>query len=81
VPAIGQNTERKRFADVASHDIQEPLRMLTNFAERLVREYPGVLAEAGQEYLEIIGDSARRMHDMVKDLPDYARLDRYHRFQ
>lgn len=55
--------------------------MLTNFAELLVREYPGVLAEAGQEYLEIIGHSARRMHDMVKDLPDYARLDRYHRFQ
>jgi PAS domain S-box-containing protein len=71
---LAKNTELERFAYVASHDMQEPLRMVTNFAQVLVLDYGGVLDDDGKEYLAIIGDSAGRMRDMVNDLLQYARL-------
>jgi len=70
------NTELERFAYVASHDMQEPLRMVLNFSQIIAKDYEAVLDEEGKEYLKIVGDSALRMRDMVQDLLEYARLGR-----
>ena len=68
------NTELERFAYVASHDMQEPLRMVLNFRQIVATDYADKLDDDGKEYLRIVGDSALRMRDMVQDLLDYARL-------
>ncbi len=70
------NTELERFAYVASHDMQEPLRMVLNFSQIIANDYADKLDDEGREYLKIVGDSALRMRDMVADLLDYARLGR-----
>lgn len=70
------NTELERFAYVASHDMQEPLRMMLNFSQIVAHDYADKLDEDGREYLKIIGDSAWRMRDMVQDLLEYARMGR-----
>ena len=70
------NTELERFAYVASHDMQEPLRMVLNFSQIVTKDYADKLDDEGREYLKIIGDSAERMRDMVQDLLEYARLDK-----
>ncbi len=70
------NTELERFAYVASHDMQEPLRMVLNFSQIVANDYADKLDDDGREYLKIIGDSAGRMRDMVQDLLEYARLDK-----
>ncbi len=69
------NVELERFAYVASHDMQEPVRMMVSFSQLLEQEYAGVLDQDGKEYLKIIGSSALRMRSMIRDLMDYARLD------
>ena len=68
------NTELERFAYVASHDMQEPLRMVINFSQVVARDYADKLDDDGKGYLKMIGDSAARMRDMVRDLLEYARL-------
>lgn len=70
------NTELERFAYVASHDMQEPLRMVLNFSQIIAKDYEDSLDEDGKEYLRIVGDSALRMREMVHDLLEYARLGR-----
>ncbi|ESQ83904.1 hypothetical protein AEAC466_11285 [Asticcacaulis sp. AC466] len=70
------NTELERFAYVASHDMQEPLRMVINFSQVIRNDYADKLDDDGKEYLKIIGDAAARMRDMVQDLLEYARLDK-----
>ncbi len=70
------NTELERFAYVASHDMQEPLRMVLNFSQIIATDYADVLDDEGRDYLRIVGDSAMRMRDMVQDLLEYARLGR-----
>ncbi|HEX7799608.1 MAG TPA: PAS domain S-box protein, partial [Asticcacaulis sp.] len=55
------NTELERFAYVASHDMQEPLRMMLNFSQIVAHDYADKLDDDGREYLKIIGDSAWRM--------------------
>jgi PAS domain S-box-containing protein len=68
------NTELERFAYVASHDIQEPLRMIANFSKLIALEYSAKLDEEGQEYIRLITDSTLRMQAMVADLLEYARI-------
>lgn len=74
VKLMESNTELERFAYVASHDMQEPLRMVTNFSEIIATDYKDMLDEHGQEYLQIVRESGQRMRDMVNDLLEYARL-------
>lgn len=69
------NTELERFAFVASHDLQEPIRMIVSFCQLLSQEYGGRLDESGREYLGIIRESGERMRDVVTDLLNYSRLD------
>ena len=71
---LESNTELERFAYIASHDMQEPLRMISSFSEILSRDYESKLDEEGKEYLGIVTDSAKRMQQMVEDLLAYARI-------
>lgn len=72
---LGSNTELERFAYVASHDMQEPLRMITNFSEIIHDDYADKLDEEGTEYLKIIRDSGQRMQAMINDLLEYSRVE------
>jgi signal transduction histidine kinase len=69
------NTELERFAYVASHDLQEPIRTVVSFSKILSEEYGQLLDEAGKEFLSVVLNSSSRMHDMVADLLAYTRAD------
>ncbi|MFW0776555.1 MAG: CHASE domain-containing protein [Rickettsiales bacterium] len=68
------NTELERFAYIASHDMQEPIRMVTSFSEIIATDYSEVLDDTGKEYLNLIVSSGQRMKDLVEDLLAYSRV-------
>jgi two-component system sensor kinase FixL len=68
------NTELERFAYIASHDMQEPLRMVKNFSRLIAEEYTDKLNDEGKEYIDIVTTGAERMQAMVDDLLEYARM-------
>lgn len=70
-----RNQELEAFAYVASHDLQEPIRLVMRFSQLLLDECNAGLNGKGKEYLGIIHQAGLRMHDMVEDLLAYARLD------
>lgn len=70
------NSELERFAYLASHDLQEPLRTVNSFCGLIERKYKGKFDAEGEEYLTLIGQASRRMHLMINSLLDYSRLGR-----
>jgi two-component system, LuxR family, sensor kinase FixL len=68
------NTELERFASIASHDLQEPLRKIQAFSDRLREKFAVELSEAGRDYLERIRNAAKRMQDLINDLLMFSRL-------
>jgi len=66
------NEDLERFAFVASHDLQEPLRMITLFSQLLVRTYSVPAGEDAAGYVRNIVASARRMRDLLSDLLAYT---------
>lgn len=70
------NKELEQFAYVASHDLQEPLRMVTSFMTQLEKKYKDVLDEKGQQYIYFAVDGAKRMRRIILDLLDYSRVGR-----
>jgi PAS domain S-box-containing protein len=70
------NKELEQFSYVASHDLQEPLRMLANFGQLLERQYKDKLDERGHSYIGLIVEAAKRMHHTIDALLGYARLDK-----
>jgi PAS domain S-box-containing protein len=68
------NTDLERFALVASHDLQEPLRMVTSFSQLLVRRYKGQLDERADECLEFILTGTKRMAALIEDLLSYSQI-------
>jgi signal transduction histidine kinase len=68
------NADLEQFAYVSSHDLQEPLRKIRAFSDRLVRKHADSLNDDGKETLEKITYSAERMQTLINDLLDFSRL-------
>ncbi|WP_162276962.1 PAS domain S-box protein [Mucilaginibacter pedocola] len=68
------NAELEQFAYVASHDLQEPLRMVTSFLSQLERKYNTVLDDKGRQYIYFAVDGAKRMRQIILDLLEFSRV-------
>lgn len=68
------NKELEQFASVASHDLQEPLRKIQAFSDRLHSRYVHQLDDNGREYLDRIQSSASRMRRLIEDLLAFSRV-------
>lgn len=70
------NKELEQFAYVASHDLKEPLRMVSSYLSLLEKRYNSILDDEAKEYIEFAVDGAQRMNDLVDGLLMYSRIDR-----
>ena len=73
--ALEQSNERlEQFAYVASHDLQEPLRTISNYADMLAEDYADQLDEDAQRFTDVVVTGCERMQSMINGLLDYSRV-------
>lgn len=70
-----KNEELEQYAYIASHDLQEPLRMVSSFMEKLKKKYAGLLDDKGLQYIHYATDGANRMKQIIQDLLLYSRIN------
>lgn len=68
------NEELEKFAYIASHDLQEPLRMVTGFLELVQKKYEKNLDETANKYIDLAVDGANRMKRLINDLLQFSRI-------
>ncbi|MFB6234930.1 MAG: MEDS domain-containing protein [Halopenitus sp.] len=76
IDQLQQSNDRlKQFAYAASHDLQEPLRMVSSYLQLLDDQYGDDFDETAREYVDFAVDGAERMREMVDDLLEYSRVE------
>ncbi len=68
------NQELEQFAYIASHDLQEPIRMVMSFTQLLEKRYSNQLDEDGKEFIYYAVDGARRMKELIDKLLEFSRV-------
>ncbi len=73
---VASNTELEHFAYIASHDLQEPLRMITSFLSQIEKKYGNLIDAKGKQYIHFAVDGAKRMRQIILDLLEFSRVGR-----
>ncbi|MBL0342222.1 MAG: PAS domain-containing protein [Bacteroidetes bacterium] len=68
------NNELEKFAYIASHDLKEPLRMISSFLQLFESKYENIVDAKGKEYIRFAVDGAERLKELINDLLEYSRL-------
>lgn len=69
------NKDLQQFAYITSHDLQEPLRMISSYLQLIEQSYKGKLDDEADEYINFAVDGAKRMQEMILGLLEYSRIE------
>ena len=76
IKLASSNKEIAQFAFIASHDLQEPLKTISNYVGLFINKYNGKLDKDADYYLSVIGAATGRMQSLIRDLLDYSKIEK-----